>query len=145
MARWKRSEAAAIALWAVFGLAPVWAQTTLPRVSVVYWTADDCGYCKLWRNGDRFEEFDAEAKRLGVGFATVRKPSLRQADSAYAWTTEAFSAPPVVLTPPMPRLLPSFDLLCNGKKTKRLVGLADWDSFWRSELRRMARDCKAGE
>lgn len=109
-----------------------------PPPSVVFWTAGDCSFCKVWKTGDRHDEFQAEAARLGVPLVTLAKPSLRSPDGDYL-------VPQGAIVPPLstaPKLLPSFDFVCAGKPVRRrLSGLAEWDSFWRSQLRQLARDC----
>lgn len=110
-----------------------------PPASVVFWTAGDCSFCKVWKAGDRHDEFQAEAARLGVPLVTLAKPSLRSPDSDYL-VPEGAHVPPLSTAP---KMLPSFDFLCAGKPVrKRLSGLAEWDSFWRSQLRQLARDCQ---
>ncbi|MBL8302538.1 MAG: hypothetical protein JNM26_07185 [Ideonella sp.] len=110
-----------------------------PPASVVFWTAGDCSHCKVWKTGDRHDEFQAEAARLGVPLVTLAKPSLRSPDADYV-------VPEGALVPPLstaPTTFPSFDFMCAGKPVRRrLSGLAEWDSFWRSQLRRLARDCQ---
>lgn len=142
MARSWRSELAALSGAALLGLAawPV-AAAEPPAALVVFWTADDCPWCNTWKNGDRRPEFELEAARLGVAIGVQRKPSLRSPDSQFAWQEAAFPAP-AGLVPP--RVVPSFDFTCRGQALKRLTSMADWDSFWRAELRRLARQCKPG-
>ncbi len=112
------------------------------KVTVVFWTAGDCTYCTQWKRGGRYDEFAAEAARLGATMATVAKPALRDPATAFRWDPSVAAAPPTRLADlAPPKLLPSFDVLCNGQPVKRLMGLAEWDSFWRSQLRRTAREC----
>lgn len=109
-----------------------------PAAVMVYWTAGDCVYCKVWKTGERHEEFQAEAAKLGVRMVTMAKPSLRSPDSEYRGP-EGSTA--LGLEPP--KGLPSFDFVCQGTPGRRLAGLAEWDSFWRSQARQVARRCAA--
>lgn len=126
-------------LMATLPALPGTARPAGPPASVVFWTAGDCSFCKVWKAGDRHDEFQAEAARLGVPLVTLAKPSLRSPDGDY-------QVPEGAVVPPLstaPKMLPSFDFLCSGKPVrKRLSGLAEWDSFWRSQLRQLARDCQ---
>lgn len=132
------------AIGAASALAPaaLAAEAQAPVV-LVFWTAGDCVWCKVWKTGDRHQEFQTEATRLGVHLVTMAKPSLRDPDSAYRGPDEGqlASPGPSIATSTAPKMLPSFDFMCQGKSVRRLVGLAEWDSFWRSQLRKMARDC----
>lgn len=109
-----------------------------PGAMLVYWSAGDCAPCKVWRTGERHDEFQAEAARLGVRLVTVAKPSLRSPDSDYRWSDTQETLPLEA-----PKTLPSFDFVCRGQAGPRLGGLANWDSFWRSQLRQVARQCAA--
>lgn len=146
----RRGRADTAIAWALTALAGLGAALPAARAAeaqppavVVYWTAGDCVWCKVWKTGDRHDEFQAEAARLGVRLVTVAKPSLRDADTAYKWPEEPGLASPAPLVASAPKMLPSFDFVCPGKPPRRLAGLADWDSFWRSQLRQIARDCAA--
>lgn len=133
--RWLVAGAVVLAALLAPGQATAQAQ---PGAVLVYWSAGDCPPCKVWRTGERHDEFAAEAARLGVRLVTVAKPSLRSADSDYRWSDAGET---LALDPP--KTLPSFDFVCRGKPAQRLAGLANWDSFWRSQLRDLARQCAA--
>ncbi len=107
---------------------------------VVFWTADDCDWCTLWKRSDRVAEFEAAAQPLGVRLLTARKSTLAQ-------PVRAFVLPdglPDVPLDQRPALLPAFDFYCDGKPVKRLFGIGSWDSFWHQTLRQLARDCRSG-
>ncbi len=109
---------------------------------MVFWTADDCVYCKVWKRGERSQEFAAVADKHGVPVGVMSKSSLKDPPTAYRWLSNGATQPVSLLLDP-PRGLPAFEFFCNGRSQRRLAGLADWDSFWRSELRRLARECAA--
>ncbi len=133
-AGWARGAGgAAVVVMSIVLSAPAWGQAG----TVLFWTADDCGYCKVWRNGDRHAEYLAAAQPLGIRLVTVRKPRIADPASAYVWPTGASAAP----GSEAPKLLPTFDFVCRGRLLHRLSGLAQWDSFWHQQLQRLAAEC----
>jgi hypothetical protein len=123
---------------------PAGAQTP-QRMQLVFWHAGDCPPCKAWERGERRSEFIEQAGPLGIGLVSVFKPSLMSPASAFAWPPEHQTLRTGLSVLPVPELLPSFDFVCNGQLVRRLQGLADWDSFWRSQARLMARECSASK
>jgi hypothetical protein len=113
-------------------------------MQLVFWHAGDCPPCKVWERGERRVEFDEQAAPLGIALVSVFKPSLRDPVSAFAWPQEQHALRTRLAVMPAPELLPSFDFVCNGQVVRRLQGLAQWDSFWRSQARRLGRECTAG-
>lgn len=111
------------------------------RMQLVFWHAGDCPPCKVWDRGDRRTEFSQQAAPLGIALVSVFKPSLRDPESAFAWPEEHQALRTRLSALPAPKLLPSFDFVCDGQLVRRLQGLDDWDSFWRSQARGMARQC----
>ncbi len=126
------------------GLAFAQAQDTQATpVQVLYWSAADCGPCRLWREGDRYKEFKEQADRLGVALVSVRKPSLKDPATAFEWPDNASLYRQLHASIAPPRVVPNFDILCRGKPVHRMTGLGEWDSFWHSRLRQAVRDCQA--
>jgi hypothetical protein len=108
--------------------------------TMVLWTANDCAFCRVWQRGERAQEFAALAERLGVKVGVMSKPSLRDPSNAYRWLSTGVPQPAELLAM-APSGLPTFEFFCNGRSQRRLAGLDNWDSFWRSEVRRLAREC----
>lgn len=118
--------------------APATAATQPP--TMVLWTADDCAYCTVWRRGERAQEFAAQADRLGVQVGVMNKRSLKDPATSYRWLSAGVGPPAELLQNP-PHAVPTFEFFCKGRSQRRFAGLDNWDSFWRSEVRRLAREC----
>jgi len=114
------------------------------ELSLIYWSAGDCGPCKAWSQTERKQEFLAEAKALGVKLVEVQRPRLADPLSRYQWPKEETALMQSYLSRQYPpaKLTPAFDFVCRGEMMLRLDGLAEWDSFWKRNLRRQAKLCK---
>lgn len=108
---------------------------------MVFWTAGDCGPCKLWSHTERRLEFLTEAKRLGVDLVVVSRPRVADPVERYVWPATQQELKARMAELPAAQLTPSFDFICKGQLQRRLAGVDDWDSFWRKSLRQLARDC----
>jgi len=117
------------------------AQAAPSDTHVVFWTAGDCGPCKLWSHTERRLEFLAEAKRLGVDLVVVSRPRVADPVTRYVWPATHPELKASMAELPPAQLTPSFDFVCKGQLQRRLGGVDDWDSFWRKTLRQLARDC----
>ena len=111
---------------------------------LVYWTAGDCGPCLLWSRTERKQELLAEAKRLGITFVEVSRPRLADPITRYAWPATQQPLAEQMKVYPAAQGTPAFDFVCKGQLQRRLVGLDDWDSFWRKTLRTLAQECAVG-
>lgn len=126
----------------LIGLAASLAAQAAPGDSqLVFWTANDCGPCKLWSQTERRTEFLAEAKRLGVDLVVVSRKSVADPVTSYVWPATHAELKASLAELPPAQATPSFDFVCKGQLQRRLAGVDDWDSFWRKTLRQLARDC----
>lgn len=127
--------------------APAWAATSEApsAVSLVYWSAGDCGPCRAWSQTERKQEFLSEAKALGVTLVEVQRPRLADPLSRYTWPKEQEALMQSYLAHQYApaQLTPAFDFVCRGELLLRIDGLHEWDSFWKSSLRRSVKQCKA--
>lgn len=110
---------------------------------LIYWSAGDCGPCLAWSKTERKQEFLVEAQRLGFTLVEVQRPRLADPLSRYAWPqADAALAERYKHYPPA-TMTPAFDLVCRGELVKRMDGLAEWDSFWKTSMRKLAKTCES--
>jgi hypothetical protein len=110
---------------------------------LIYWSAGDCGPCLAWSKTERKQEFLVEAQRLGFQLVEVQRPRVADPLTRYAWpVADAALAERYQHYPPA-AMTPAFDLVCRGELVKRMDGLADWDSFWKTSMRALAKTCDA--
>jgi hypothetical protein len=131
------------AFWfGINGIAPAASASDQGR-ALVYWSAGDCGPCLAWSKTERKQEFLAEAQRLGFTLVEVQRPRLADPLSSYAWPqADAALAERYKHYPPA-TMTPAFDLVCRGELVKRMDGLAEWDSFWKTSMRKLAKSCES--
>ncbi len=118
---------------------------TSSALSLVYWSAGDCGPCRAWSQTERKQEFLNEAKALGVTLVEVQRPRLADPLSRYAWPKahEALMQSYLAHQYAPAQLTPAFDFVCRGELLLRIDGLHEWDSFWKTSLRRSIKQCRA--
>ena len=117
------------------------ANATTSFTGIIYWHADDCQWCTMWETSDRRQEFYEHLGNNHLQIISVKKLYVSDPDTDYLWPNDIPDFQELQSGDKPPANVPSFDFICNGIKVKRIIGVANWDSFWLKETDHLLTYC----